>query len=290
VRANVPAYDLRAPRSLDEALALLRDGEWRPFAGGTDLMVQLETGRLAHRKFVSIWGLPELRGIEVGDGHVTLGALTTFTDVLRNEVLRREFPMLGAAAGETGAVAIQNRGTIGGNIANASPAADTPPALLAYEAEVELVSAAEGARWVAYDGFHLGYKKTVMRPDELIRRVRVTRPAAGSRTVEHYRKVGTRRAQAIAKVVFAGLARLGADGALADVRISLGSVAPVTVRCKKTEDLLRGRRPDAATIAAARAALRGEIAPIDDIRSTAAYRGRVSENLLAEFLEKSTRT
>src|SRR5919199_5410625 len=230
MRAYLPAYELVVPRTLGDALALLRDapGEWRPFAGGTDLMVLLEAGKLEHRKFFSVRHLAELRGVEVSDGHVTVGALTTYTEVRRDPALAREFPMLGRAASETGGVAIQNRGTLGGNIANASPAADSPPALLAYGAEVELVSAG-GSRWVDYSEFHTGYRQTVMRADELIARVRLPRPAEGAR--HFYRKVGTRRAQAISKVCFAALAEAGAGGAIDEARIALGSVAPTVVRC-----------------------------------------------------------
>jgi CO/xanthine dehydrogenase FAD-binding subunit len=273
---------LVVPRTLGEALALLRDepGVWRPFAGGTDLMVLLEAGRLDHRKFFSIAHLPELRGVEAFDGHVTLGALTTYTDVRRDGVLSREFPMLAQAARETGGIAIQNRGTIGGNIANASPAADSPPALLAYDAEVELVSAG-GSRWVAYADFHTGYKQTRMRADELIARVRLRRPDDGAR--HFYRKVGTRRAQAISKVCFAGLAEME-GGALTKVRIGLGSVAPVPLRCRRTEELLAGKRVDGELKSAALEEIAREIAPIDDMRSTARYRARVVQNLLAEFL------
>src|SRR5919202_1137251 len=229
MRAYLPAYELVVPRTLDDALALLRDepGAWRPFAGGTDLMVLLEAGKLEHRRFFSVRHLPELRGIEESDGHVTLGALTTYTEVRRSPVLSREFPMLCQAAAETGGVAIQNRGTLGGNIANASPAADSPPALLAYGAEVELVSAV-GSRRVDYSEFHTGYKQTVMRADELIARVRLPRPPGRAR--HFYRKVGTRRAQAISKVCFAGLAEVGGGGAVGEVRIALGSVAPTVVR------------------------------------------------------------
>ncbi|HYH87379.1 MAG TPA: xanthine dehydrogenase family protein subunit M [Pyrinomonadaceae bacterium] len=283
MRAYLPAYELTVPRTLNDALALLRDepGVWQPFAGGTDLMVLLEAGRLDYRKFFSVARLAELRGIEESDAHVTLGALTTYTDVRRSDVLSREFPMLGRAASETGGLAIQNRGTLGGNIANASPAADSPPALLAYGAQIELVST-EGARWVEYADFHTGYKQTLMRADELIARVRLPRPREGAR--HFYRKVGTRRAQAISKVCIAALAETGDDGALTVVRIALGSVAPVVLRCRRTEELLKGRRPDAELIRDARGALAEDISPIDDIRSTARYRMRVAENLLEEFL------
>ena len=141
MRSAVPEFELRAPATLGETLAILarEPGAWRPFAGGTDVMVLFEAGKLAHRRYLSIWHLRELKGIEETERHVTLGALTTYAEVQRHETLRREFPMLCRAAGETGAVAIQSRGTLGGNIANASPAADSPPALLAYDAEVQLV-------------------------------------------------------------------------------------------------------------------------------------------------------
>jgi CO/xanthine dehydrogenase FAD-binding subunit len=285
MRAYLPAYELTVPRTLGDALALLHDepGVWRPFAGGTDLMVLLEAGRLDHKKFFSVARLAELRGIEESDAYATLGALTTYSDVRRSDTLSREFPMLGRAASETGGLAIQNRGTLGGNIANASPAADSPPALLAYGAQVELISM-EGARWVEYADFHTGYKQTLMRADELISRVRLPRPRAAAR--HFYRKVGTRRAQAISKVCIAALAETGDDGAFTHVRIALGSVAPVVLRCRRTEELLGGRRPDAELIREARAALAEDISPIDDIRSTARYRMRVAENLLEEFLSE----
>lgn len=285
MRAYLPAYELVLPRTLGDALDLLRDepGVWRPFAGGTDLMVLLEAGRLDHRKFFSIAHLPELRGVEASDGHVSVGALMTYTDVRRDAVLSREFPMLAQAARETGGIAIQNRGTIGGNIANASPAADSPPALLAYDAEVELVSA-EGSRRLAYSEFHTGYKQTLMRADELIARVRLRRPGEGAR--HFYRKVGTRRAQAISKVCFASLAE-SEDGVFTKVRVALGSVAPVPLRCRRTEELLTGRKIDDELKSAALEEIAREIAPIDDIRSTARYRARVAQNLLAESLSSS---
>ena len=270
------------PRTLGDALALLREGPgvWRPFAGGTDLMVLLEAGRLEHRKFFSIRHLKELRGVEEADGVVRVGALTTYTDVRRSELLGRLFPMLGQAARETGGIAIQNRGTVGGNIANASPAADTPPALLVYNAEVELVSA-EGTRQVPYADFHTGYKQTVMRADELIAAVRLTKPREGAR--HFYRKVGTRRAQAISKVCFAAVAKLEGES-LKEVRVALGSVAPVVLRCRRTEDVLRGRRLDDEALRDGLEELGREITPIDDVRSTARYRTRVAQNLLRELL------
>ncbi|HEX8336161.1 MAG TPA: xanthine dehydrogenase family protein subunit M [Pyrinomonadaceae bacterium] len=282
MRAYLPAYELSVPRTLADALALVRaePGMWRPFAGGTDLMVLLEAGRLEHRKFFSIRQLEELRGVGEAGGVVRVGALTTYTEVRRSELLSRLFPLLGQAARETGGIAIQNRGTVGGNIANASPAADTPPALLAYGAEVELVSAG-GARRVPYAEFHTGYKRTVMRDDELIAAVLLPVPSAGAR--HFYRKVGTRRAQAISKVCFAAVAEVEGDS-LKEVRIALGSVAPVVLRCRRTEEALRGRRLDGEALSGAAEELGREVTPIDDVRSTARYRTRVAQNLLREFL------
>jgi len=270
------------PRSLADALALLKTepGIWKPFAGGTDLMVLLEAGKLDHRNYVNIWGLDELRGIDVTDNYVTLGALTTYTDVQSHPILQNEFPMLSQAASETGGLAIQNRGTLGGNIVNASPAADSPPALLVYDAEIELVSTG-GSRWLSYNGFHTGYKQMLIAPDELVARIRLPR---NTRDASHYyRKVGTRKAQAISKVCFAGLARIDQER-IEDVRIAIGSVAPIIVRCVETENTLRGQKPGAETTQTACASLSREISPIDDIRSTAKYRLQVAKNLLTDFL------
>jgi CO/xanthine dehydrogenase FAD-binding subunit len=254
-------------------------GEWKAFAGGTDLMVLLEQGKLPHKKFLSLWRLPELRGIGVSDDHVTIGAMTTYRQIQAAAVLQREFPLLCRAAYETGGIATQNRGTLAGNIANASPAADSPPALLVYDAELELVSA-KGARWVRYANFHLGYKKMDMAPDELIRRIRLPRGKKHWR--QHYRKVGTRRAQAISKLCFAGTA-LVENGEIKDARIALGSVAPTPIRCHKTEALLI-HDLSAELLAAAKDQLAREIQPIDDFRSSARYRTQVAQNLLEEFI------
>jgi CO/xanthine dehydrogenase FAD-binding subunit len=285
LRAYLPDYEMRVPRDLAAALELIarEPGAWLPFAGGTDLMVLLEAGRLAHKRFLSIRHLRELRGIEEAGDHVHIGALSTYTDVRRSDILRSEFPMLCRAAAETGGLAIQNRGTLGGNVANASPAADTPPALIAYGAEVELVSTA-GARWVRYDEFHTGYKQTVMRPDEMIARVRLPR-GGGAERKHYYRKVGTRRAQAISKVCFAASADVEGR-AVREIRIALGSVAPVVIRCRRTEELLRGQTMSESLTAEAGRELAAEIAPIDDVRSTADYRRRVAANLLGDFLSR----
>jgi CO/xanthine dehydrogenase FAD-binding subunit len=286
MRSYPPHYELRAPKDLKVILGLLADapGEWRPFAGGTDLMVLFEGGKLPRGKYVSLWGLKELAGIEVGPDSVMLGALTTYTDIITHPMLQSEFPLLCRAAAETGGVATQNRGTLGGNIANASPAADSPPALLVYDADLELISA-RGTRRVPYDRFHIGYKRMDLRADELIGSITLPRGRASWR--QTYRKVGTRRAQAISKVCFAAAAEM--DGRVVrDIRIAFGSVAPVVRRCIHAEASVRGRPLDAAAVGRARHALGEDIAPIDDFRSTAEYRMRVAANLLIQFLSELT--
>jgi len=287
MRGHVPSYQLISPASLREALATLGNEPcvWKPFAGGTDLMVLLEAGKLPHKNYLNIWDLPELRGIEVSDSQITLGALTTYTEIQDHETLRREFPMLCQAASETGGLAIQNRGTLGGNIVNASPAADSPPALLVYDAELEIVSA-KGTRTVPYRTFHTGYKQMDIRPEELLRAIRL--PRASKDWSHYYRKVGTRKAQAISKICFAGTALMDGDQ-IADVRIALGSVAPIPIRCVQTERALRQQVINPDTLTAAKSALTAEIAPIDDLRSTRSYRLQVSLNLLEDFVRGLSR-
>ena len=283
MRAFLPAYEMETPRDLAATLGRMaaEPGVWKPFAGGTDLMVLLEAGKLPHKKFLNIWNLAELRGIQATAEHVTLGALTTYAELQRHEIVTREFPLLCRAAAETGSVATQNRGTLGGNIANASPAADSPPALIVYDAEIEVVSA-RGARWAPYASFHTEYKKMNLGAEELIRAIRLRRAHAGWK--QYFRKVGTRRAQAISKICFAAAGRVEA-GRIADVRIALGSVGPTVLHAIRAEELLRGAVPGRAILQAAQQALSAEIAPIDDMRSTARYRRNVARNLLAEFLE-----
>jgi CO/xanthine dehydrogenase FAD-binding subunit len=285
VRAYLPDYDLRAPDTLGDALAILSQapGAWRPFAGGTDLMVLLEAGKLPEGRYLGLWKLAELRGIEERVDAMVMGALTTYTDVLRHAALQCDYPLLCRAAEETGGVATQNRGTIGGNIANASPAADTPPALLAYDAELELVST-RGTRRIGYDRFHLGYKKMDLASDELI--ARIILPKRAATWTQYYRKVGTRRAQAISKVCLAATVDVDRSaGLVRDVRIALGSVAPVPLRATQAEAALRGVALDGETLTKCQQALAGDIAPIDDLRSTARYRLRVAQRLLGECLE-----
>jgi CO/xanthine dehydrogenase FAD-binding subunit len=267
--STISTRTLLRPSSVDEALAMLRDeGPLVPMAGCTDLYVALNFGTLAETRFLDLWRLDALRTIDVRDGLLSIGALATHTDLIRSALVRRRLPMLAAAAREIGGVQIQNRGTLGGNVANASPAGDTLPVLAAADATVVLRSAG-GTRRVPFTAFYTGYRQTARRPDELIVGFEVA-PARGRQA---FRKVGTRAAQAISKVVMAVVVGEAP-------RIAVGSVAPTVVRARRTEAALAG----GATMAEAQRLLAEEIAPIDDIRSTAAYRRRVAANLLAQLL------
>ena len=253
---------------------MLRDeGPLVPMAGCTDLYVSLNFGSLKDTRFLNLWALDRLRGIELRGDLLCIGALATHSALIGSPLVRRRLPMLAAAASEVGGVQIQNRGTLGGNVANASPAGDTLPVLAAAEAVVVLRSAAETRR-VPFTTFYTGYRQSVRRPDELI--VGFEIPALHGR--QWFRKVGTRAAQAISKIVIAGVA---GDAP----RIALGSVAPTVIRATRTEQALAG----GASLADAQRMLEQEIAPIDDIRSTAEYRRRVASNLLARFWTDSGR-
>ncbi len=281
MRSYAADFELVEAADLGVAFDLLSGpGILRPMAGGTDLMVLFNAGKLEGRRFFSIRQIPELTQIEIREDSVQIGAAVTYSAIRRSEVLQKEFPLLCQAAGWTGGIANQNRGTIGGNIVNASPAADSPPALLVYDAEVELASK-QGCRRLPYREFHTGYKQMNLSLDELLFKVHLKR---GSGTYKQYgRKVGARKAQAISKVCVAGVAEM--DGRrVRDIRLALGSVAPIPLRCTRVEELLRKQILTGELVTAAKETLAGEIKPISDIRSTANYRSHVAQNLLGEFL------
>src|SRR5215471_2262657 len=257
MRSDPQDYQLVAPNTLHAVVSLLAEepGKWLPIAGGTDLMVLYAAGKLSARKLVSIWNIPQLRGIEVLPDEVRIGAGCTYSELRENRIVAREFPLLARAASWTGGIANQNRGTIGGNIVNASPAADSLPALLVYEADLILVSI-RGERRVLYTTFHTGYKSSVLAPDELIRAICLPRHFANH--ISYSRKVGARNAQAISKVCLAALGKLDRD-TVTDVRIAIGSVAPVPLRLRSTEDALKGKAIDSHAIATARSNAIAEI-------------------------------
>jgi CO/xanthine dehydrogenase FAD-binding subunit len=282
LRANPAEYELAAPGTLQEVLGLhaSEPGSWLPVAGGTDVMVLYAAGKLQARKLVSIAGLRELRYIEVASSEVRIGAGCTYTDLRQHSVIANEFPSLARAAAWTGGIANQNRGTLGGNIANASPAGDSLPVLLVYDTDLILVSV-RGERRIPYRTFHTGYKQTLLAPDELIHSICMRRNLTGY--ISYAKKVGARNAQAISKVFLVAMARTS-NARIEDVRLAAGSVGPVPIRLAGTELALAGQTIDTSLLETASKVMAGEIHPIDDIRSTAGYRSVVLRNLLGEFL------
>jgi xanthine dehydrogenase small subunit len=272
---------VQSPGTLADAYALLAGAAgWRPIAGGTDLMVQI-TGELGPPpdRVLDLWRLDELRGISVVGDRLVIGALTTYTDIRRSEACQDALPALVEAAATIGAAQIQNRGTIGGNVMNASPAGDTLPVLLATDAVMTLGSAL-GERDVPAQEFWPAYRQTARRADELLLRVAIPLPAGRQ---ARFRKIGTRRAQAISKVVIA-LSWRADGGVWRDVRVALGSVAATPIRARETEGVLEGAAARKTTADHAAAVLTREIHPIDDVRSTADYRRAVAARVLHRLL------
>ena len=267
MRTATNALELRRPKSLKDALNMLRDDATLvPLAGCTDLYVAVNFGTLSGSRFLDLWPIDSLRRVSMRDDTLVIGALATYTEIINSRHVRKHLPMLVESARQIGGPQIQNRGTIGGNVANASPAGDTLPVLAAADAMVVLRSAADERR-VPFNEFYTGYRASARRPDELIVAIEVLKQTGK----QWFRKVGTRAAQAISKVV---MAAVRGDGP----RVAIGSVAPTIVRVPRTEAALAaGSIDDAARV------LAEEIKPIDDVRSTADYRRTVTLNLLRRF-------
>lgn len=266
------------PRTLEEAtVARAAYPDWMVLAGGTDLMVNANH-RPAPAGILDLWRLGELGFIRVESGAIVIGAGTTWHEVERHPAVRDKLLPLALAAREIGALQIQARGTLGGNVGTSSPVGDSLPVLLALDATIEVASV-RGARSIPYSTFCTGYRKTLLAPDELIVAAHIPLPPATTRTT--WRKVGTRRAQSISKVM--GAAAITLDGGVVEsARVALGAVADRPIRITAVEAAVKGQ-PLAKAADAARAALRGAITPIDDVRSTAEYRRDVAENLVARF-------
>lgn len=282
MRGNAAAHEMIAPGNLADVLALLAaaPGQWTPIAGGTELMVAHAAGRPVAHKLVSLWGIPELRFTETNSESIVIGAAATFRDLRAHAGIAADLPLLAKASSWIGSIANQSRATVGGNLVNGSPAADSSPAFLVYDAQIELVSV-RGSRRIPYSAFHAGYKQNAMAPDELLYAIHLPRRFAQHR--QYLRKVGTRRAMAISKVALAATA-LASNGQVSEIRVAAASLAPFPARLYQVEAALSGQPTNSQTIQSARAALLAEAKPIDDIRSTAEYRKQVGANLLEEFL------
>ena len=275
---------VHSPTTLKDAFSILsqRKPPIKVIAGGTDLMVLLNAHQLDAPEFLDIWRVDELRGVTEEENVLRIGALTTYTQLIQSNSVQRFVPSLVAASRTIGAIQIQNRGTIGGNIVNASPAGDTLPVLAAYDAELEIGNA-RGTRRVLFNEFYTGYRTTVLQPDELLLSVRIPKLTEGER--DFFRKVGTRRAQAISKTVLAARVRITGN-VIEQISIGVGSVAPTVVRGKQTEHMLQGSTLSPKVIEKARQVITLDISPITDLRSTEHYRRTVTGNILARCLNE----
>jgi xanthine dehydrogenase small subunit len=272
------------PRSLEEAVRYLADDPGLVLtAGCTDLMVHPPEVLQRMERVLDLLAIPELRGIRELDGSLgglEIGATTTFDEIRRSPAVRATFPALADAAGQIGGWQIQNRATLGGNMVNASPAGDSLPVLLVLDARI-VVAGPDGFREIPYSAFHTGYRKTALEPGEIVARIRLPRPAPG--TVQVFRKVGTREAQAISKVVVALAARI-VDGRIADLRLAAGSVAATPVRLRAAEESVRRMPPGPEAAVRAGRAAADAVTPIDDVRSTAEYRRFALERVVRRMV------
>jgi len=270
-----------SPRTLDEACrALAADPGLVRVAGCTDLMVAAPERRLAFPGLLDLTGIAEIRGIAETASGLTIGATTTFHELRRSPLVASRFPALAAAAAQVGGWQIQNRATLGGNLANASPAGDSLPVLLALGATLVAVGP-RGRREIPGEDFFVGYRKTALAADEILAWVRLPTPPPG--TVQAFRKIGTREAQAISKVVVAMAGRV-VDGRIADLRLAAGSVAPVPLRLVQAEEAARGLPPGREAAERAGHAAAAQVTPIDDVRSTGAYRSWVLERVVRRLV------
>ena len=284
MRGNAEAHEFISDTNLSDVLRRLEEapGQWTPIAGGTELMVAHAAGRLSATRLINLWGLPALNFLQATNESLAIGAGVTFGQLRRDPIVLSDFPLLARAASWIGAIANQNRATIGGNIVNGSPAADAPPALLVYDAEIELISS-HGKRRIPYAEFHLGYKRNILAPEELVFALHL--PRRFSQHAQYLRKVGTRKAMAITKVALAATA-LVKDNQFTELRLAAASVADRPIRLLATEAVLLSSTLSPELFKQARTCLLDEVKPIDDIRSTADYRRQVAANLLEEFLNQ----
>lgn len=267
------------PRTVDEALSLLADGEWRILAGGTDFYPALG-GRPPMRDVLDINGLEELDQITDNGDAFVIGARTSWTSLIRRE-LPPAFDALKLAAHEVGSVQIQNRATVAGNLCNASPAADGVPPLMALDASVELRSA-RGIRVLPLSGLILGNRETAMASDELLTAIHIPRKAASGRS--GFVKLGARRYLVISIAMAAANVDIDGDGKIAAARVALGSCSPVAIRLPELEGALAGKPADARLLDAVEDSHFAGLSPIDDVRGTSDYRIAAAREIVGRAL------
>lgn len=266
------------PRNLNELWQYLAENpEALLYAGGTDLLVSIRTGNIDPPALICLERLQELKGVDDSATHVRLGTGTTLADLLEHPLIKTNFPVLTKALQTLGSPLIRRMGTIGGNIGNASPAGDTLPPLYVLQAEVELRASAS-VRILPVTEFIRGPRHTQLRPGEIISAVIL--PKSPDFNIQHFEKVGLRKALACSVVSLAALLKLSPEGIIEDARLAWGSIGPTVVTSNACEELLIGEKLTAETLAAAAAMIRQEVSPIDDVRADAVYRKAVAGNLL----------
>jgi carbon-monoxide dehydrogenase medium subunit len=279
----LPEFELLRPEGLSEALDMLAGGA-APIAGGTNLLVDMRCGKHRAGRLVDVSRLGLLRYIRQDRHHIWIGGGTTITDLLRDPLISCYAPALRDAAAVFANSLIRNRATVGGNLVDASPAADTAPPLLALDAEVELQSRTS-VRWVRLDEFFLGVRRTARRDDELLTAVRFPVPAA--RSASYFHKIGLRKADAISVLSAAVVVRWDGGERCTSARIALGAVAPQPLRARAAEEFLTGQILTPALAGAAARLAAEAIRPIDDIRGSTQYRREVTEVVVRRLLDRA---
>ena len=276
-------FEMFTPKTLLEALDLLalNQSHTALVAGGTNLVVDLRSGRHTPEVVINIDRLSELRGIHQSDGQIVIGGLTTINELIDSPIIREVAPNLFFAAKMFANPIIRNRATVGGNLADASPAGDTIPPFLALDAEVELVSYA-GSRWVPLDAFFMGVRKTVIKENELLSAVRFTVPDKNTRHA--YYKLGLRKADAISVISVAVSLEISPNNVCKKARIALGSVAPRPLRAKEAESQLEGKEITPGLAGEAAKLAVKAVSPISDIRGSADYRRKMVDVLVRRLL------
>ena len=279
-------FQLDIPTDLNGALAALANGGGEtvlPIAGGTNLIVDIRAKRERPDRMVGLGEVDELLGMEFGPERISIGGRTTVSDLLRSPEIAREAPSLIEAARLFGGLMVRNTGTVAGNIASGSPAADLVPPLLVLDAELELASVAD-TRTLALDDYYLGYKQDARRPDELI--TRISWPHLPENSINTFYKLARRKGDAIT-VTGVAVALSVAEGTCTRARIALASVAPVVRRVKEAEAVLESRTLTPALIDEAAEAAAETCTPIDDVRASAGYRRHTVEALTRRLVTQA---
>ncbi len=276
-------FCLEMPDRLEDALSILSDMKGTPVAGGTNILIDIRSQKENPPRLVALGDIDELRGIKVEKGRVVVGSRTTISDLLKSSQLLKTSPSVIDAAGQFAGQMVRNTGTMGGNIACASPAADLVPPLMSLDAEVRLASAS-GSRTVALRDYYQGYKQDVRGADELV--TQVSWNALPQKSVNRFYKLARRRGDAIT-VTGVAVTLSVSNGKCSKARIALGAVAPTAIRAEKAENMLEGQVLSETLIEAVATQAAAECSPIDDVRASADYRRHSVQMLTRRLISEA---